>query len=393
MSTIKIKNDFGWQSVASVVEPSHVLAKDVNFYDYDGALVYSYTASEFLIHNMMPALPKHKGLKGQGWNWSIESALNYVSKYGRLNVGATYITDDGKTRFYISISDLAFMSLRIIFAVNGTVVVDWGDGNTETITGTSSDLGNSAVLTTNDHTYTSVGDYIITLDVDGMLSFTNMGSTYNNYGTLMPPISYETNAKRAVWGMLTKIETGKNIFAFGENSFREFYNLKTVTIPEYTYVYVAAFRYCDSLKALIVPIGIDVARAYAYDCHSINIIVNPHTIKEFRNDNTCTNDYCLKSFIIPDAPATLQGGMLSNCQCIMSMVIPDAVTTINANAFSSTSIHELHFTSTTPPTVANSNAFSNLPTACKIYVPTGSRSAYTSATNYPSSSTYTYIEE
>lgn len=33
------------------------------------------------------------------------------------------------------------------------------------------------------------------------------------------------------------------------------------------------------------------------------------------------------------------------------------------------------------------------PTGCKIYVPTGSLAAYTSTSNYPSSSTYTYIEE
>jgi hypothetical protein len=53
----------------------------------------------------------------------------------------------------------------------------------------------------------------------------------------------------------------------------------------------------------------------------------------------------------------------------------------------------LRFNSATPPTVANSNAFSNLQSTCIISVPTGKLSAYTSAANYPSSSTYTYIEE
>ena len=57
------------------------------------------------------------------------------------------------------------------------------------------------------------------------------------------------------------------------------------------------------------------------------------------------------------------------------------------------SIEELHFTSQTPPTLASSGAFSKLPTTCKIYVPAGTLSAYTSAKNYPSASTYTYIEE
>ena len=62
-------------------------------------------------------------------------------------------------------------------------------------------------------------------------------------------------------------------------------------------------------------------------------------------------------------------------------------------AFSGNSaLASLKFESTTPPTVANSNAFNNVPTDCKIYVPAGTLSAYTSATNYPSSSTYTYVE-
>lgn len=56
-------------------------------------------------------------------------------------------------------------------------------------------------------------------------------------------------------------------------------------------------------------------------------------------------------------------------------------------------LEEFHFTSETPPTVASSTTFQELPTTCKIYIPTGTLDAYTSATNYPSASTYTYIEE
>ena len=56
-------------------------------------------------------------------------------------------------------------------------------------------------------------------------------------------------------------------------------------------------------------------------------------------------------------------------------------------------LKELHFKPTTPPAVANANAFTGLPTDCVIYVPTGKLSAYTSAQNYPSSASYTYVEE
>ena len=68
--------------------------------------------------------------------------------------------------------------------------------------------------------------------------------------------------------------------------------------------------------------------------------------------------------------------------------------TIKAQAFEGcSSLAELHFRSSTPPTVNNSNAWTGIPSTCKIYVPTGSLSAYTSATNMPNPSIYTYTEE
>ena len=56
-------------------------------------------------------------------------------------------------------------------------------------------------------------------------------------------------------------------------------------------------------------------------------------------------------------------------------------------------INEIYFKSTTPPIIPNSNAFSSIPSTCKIYVPDGTLETYTTATNYPNPNTYTYIEE
>lgn len=53
----------------------------------------------------MPANPTHEGLTAQGWNWSLIDAKNYVNKYGKLNIGQMYITSDGKTRLYITLSE------------------------------------------------------------------------------------------------------------------------------------------------------------------------------------------------------------------------------------------------------------------------------------------------
>ena len=78
---------------------------------------------------------------------------------------------------------------------------------------------------------------------------------------------------------------------------------------------------------------------------------------------------------------------------LQEIEIPAAVTSIGNSAFQYCySMAELKFLGSTPPTIGGSSAFSGLPAACKIYVPSGSLSAYTSTANMPSSSTYTYIE-
>lgn len=73
--------------------------------------------------------------------------------------------------------------------------------------------------------------------------------------------------------------------------------------------------------------------------------------------------------------------------------LPEGLTNLAAGVFwGCTGLEEVHFTSETPPTLG-SGVFKEAPTTCKFYVPAGTLSAYTSASNYPSASTYTYIEE
>ena len=75
--------------------------------------------------------------------------------------------------------------------------------------------------------------------------------------------------------------------------------------------------------------------------------------------------------------------------------LPEVLTAMNYGVFyNCTGLEEVHFTSETPPSISGgTDVFKNVPATCKIYVPAGALSAYTSAKNYPSASTYTYIEE
>lgn len=161
-----------------------VSPKAVNFRDYDGTILHSYTKEEFLALAELPELPTQEGLTCQEWNWTLADAQEYVAEYGVLEVGATYITDDGKTRLYIEIASQGRMDVPLYFqqTIANGVTIDWGDGSaTETLSGT----GN--VNTT--HKYADIGKYVITLDVaegcvlslgHGSSSYCVMGSTSND---------------------------------------------------------------------------------------------------------------------------------------------------------------------------------------------------------------------
>ena len=78
--------------------------KDVNFYDYDGTRLYSYTAQEFLALTEMPASPTQEGLTFQEWNWSLTDAKAYVISYEMIDIGAIYTTTDGSLRVGLSLT-------------------------------------------------------------------------------------------------------------------------------------------------------------------------------------------------------------------------------------------------------------------------------------------------
>lgn len=84
---------------------------------------------------------------------------------------------------------------------------------------------------------------------------------------------------------------------------------------------------------------------------------------------------------------------MATCLSLVSATISESITSIGSSAFNSCyGLGFIKFKPLTPPTVSNSTAFGALPADCVIYVPRGSLEAYTTATNYPISSAYTYVE-
>lgn len=94
-------------SIPSGGETPEAEWKDVNFIDYDGKNLYSYTTAEALALTALPPAPDRtsKGLTFQEWNYTLAQLKENAQDTGKCTAGATYKTTDGKTRIFITIYD------------------------------------------------------------------------------------------------------------------------------------------------------------------------------------------------------------------------------------------------------------------------------------------------
>lgn len=93
----------------------NVERKDVNFYDYDGTLLYSYTSEEAQTLTTLPELPTREGLISQCWNYTLEGIANNNYK---CDVGVIYDVEPLKEGDYYDGTeqriDLSFTNVNYV---------------------------------------------------------------------------------------------------------------------------------------------------------------------------------------------------------------------------------------------------------------------------------------
>ena len=361
-------------------------ANDVNFRDYDGTIVASYSAANFAALAALPENPTHDGLTAQGWNWALSDAKTYVAAHGKLEIGQMYTTTDGKTRIHIELTE-GRLEPVLGLGVNGSVDIDWGDGSEHTtLTGTDVDV----YVSTSPHTYHAAGKYVIALTITGAAQFLMNSKAC---GLLMKN-GLNAAESRCYANAIKKICIGNNMTSIGSGALINCYLLSAVTLPDsVTSIGESAFQDCNSLSSVTIPDGVTSIGSNAFfNCYSLRTVTLPDGVTSI-GDYTFYYCYSLAFITIPDSVTSIEAYAFQNCNSLSVATIPDGVTDIEIYAFSGCyGLAKIFFCSDTPPTVSNSNAFSGIPTDCKIYVPHGSLSAYTSNRDYPDSSTYTYIE-
>ena len=333
---------------------SDVVMKDVNFYDYDGTLVASYTLAEAQALTTLPDGPTHDGLTFQGWNWSLEK-IHALTR--PMNVGAMYITDDGKTRIYIRLEE-GRTSPMLGVCPNGTVTVDWGDGTTpDILTGTST----TTVKWTPNHAYAAPGEYVIKLTVDGTMGF--YGDSSSSGGSAILRYSSASDNRNYVYrNSIEKIEIGSSVTSIANYAFYGCYSLTSITIPNgVTSIGQYTFNYCYSLASITIPDSVtSIGQSAFSSCYSIALIT------------------------IPDGITSIANKAFSNCYSLASITIPDSVTNIENYAFNNCySVAFYDFSNyTSVPTLSNTNAFSSIAADCQIRVPASLVDAWKAATNW-----------
>ena len=398
---------------------------DITFYDYEGTIVESWTLAELANKTALPAYPSHEGLICQGWNWSL---ADLKSTNRKMNVGAMYITDDGKTRIYIHLEE-GRTSPMLGVCPRGTVTVDWGDGTTpDTLTGTST----STVKWTPTHNYAAPGDYVIKLTVDGEMGFTDpTRAGGGSYSCILRYNRANDERNRAYVKTVKKVEIGSGITSIGKGAFAYCYSLVSVTIPAgitsieanpfancyvlaaitipagvtsvsgsmvsgcYALASVAipasvasigsyAFSYCSALHTITMPDIVTSIGAYAFNnCYTVAMITIPAGITNIGN-SAFSYCYGLAPFLIPSGVTVISSSMFNGCYTFPSFSFPSGVTSIGAYAFSYCfSATYYDFTKcTSVPTLANTNAFGGITADCEIRVPAALVDEWKAATNW-----------
>lgn len=270
---------------------------------------------------------------------TMEDVTDYASVQINADVVGYKVYNDGATHLYISVNEVT-RKLALQMALYGSLAIDWGDGSTSTLTGT-----NSASTKRVSHEYAKGGFYhircVFTPGTTGASCNFAKGS---NFGSVIFSDA-DGSANYAYRSVLLAIENGSAKTGF-ENVFR--------------YIYAVCYA---------------------------------HITDTSLGTSAFNGSYALSKIDMPNI-VTIGNSAFGNCTGLGSVVIPASCTSIGDSAFSGcASLREIHFKASTPPTLSGSNVFTSLNLSCKIYVPMGSLAAYTTATNYPSSSNYTYEEE
>lgn len=379
---------------------TEVEEKDVNFYDYDGKRLYSYTKAEFLALDSLPTTPTHEGLTSQGWSWTLADAQTSVAELGELDIGHYVITSDGATKIYVNFTDEYRLSPYLCFAVNGTATIDWGDNTTSTATGT--DL---TTLVRTQHTYATTGNYVISISGDEIRFITkNTSYGYSMIFTMDETVT--TQSRENIYtNAIYRIELGNNVTTLESYSFGHLNSLKVLTTSkDIIFVNSQALSQCSFLKFYLYPPVSTAGASGFYECRALKRVLfskttistnsslfnSCHSLEKITTYNIAlknsafNNCYSLKKVVCNNTETSISASLFGTCRSLTHYKADSRVTRVRAQAFyECLSLKLVDFTSLSAvPTLDNVNAFTGVPDDYIILVPDNLYNSWITANNW-----------
>ena len=410
---------------------------DVTYFDYDGTILYSYTKAQFLQLSAHPESPTYDDLTFEKWNWDLSDAKTYVTKWGKLNIGAQCYTTDDKDHIYIK-TPKNNSTLTLFLHAAGTTSsdkVDWGDGSPE------EDITNNGAYTTNNHTYATAGEYVIKVtNTSNHLHFANFGTntraSFLRNGSGNSQSSY--NSTPISW--VTKIAFSKYYDYYNSNGvFAGMPNLRAIALSSNSKGILNYgqynFRYSPYLKYITCPDGLTSLSSNAFQDTGLEHISFPKSFKTLNGscllrtrveelyfpENTsgslsstcCQACYQAKEIICPIVPSsggltnqafdscmntetlilgeftTINLAAIASMQSLKELKVPSTVTSISQNSYGLMSLMVLDFSDHTAiPSLSSSTALNNVNTEFKIIVPDDLYSTWITTGNWGSYSSH-----
>ena len=323
----------GGASTIESFEPEWI--EDICFWDYDGTLILHIPVSAAKHLTSLPEVPEHTGLVFQEWNYTLEEIQNTTYP---LDVGATYITEDGHTHAVIKITDSSKRAVPLHFrqTVANGVTVYWGDGTSSK----SATVGRTSLT----HTYSAIGTYEIRLEVtDGCVM--NPGGGGSSYAFIG---GSDTTYRK----YLTEMYLGDNKTQLSTYSVYWHFNLKYITIPIGGIVEGVEYMLYNSYgpRTVIIPRGISNLGKYSIsgigntESENFNCRISiPATVTTL-GDRVPSNLHRTNGrVVIPPGVTTIGNYGLSTCNYITRVYLPPGLTSVGSNfTYNCRCLLELH---------------------------------------------------
>lgn len=333
--------------------------KDINFFDYDGTLLYSFTLAEAWALTALPPLPEHDGLVCQGWNWTLEE-VNAANRPALI--GPNYDTIDGSTKLHIdTVVDGLTVTLYLYQSAANDISIDWGDGSATSTHGTS---GKFSI----NHVYEDGGKYEI------LLSSARKSMELGDFAQVIvaPDIVREANI-------------GSQTTQISAYAFDSLERLERVSFSQSNkFSGTDIFDNCRGLRFLSLPKNAPSAPG-SYFCRSASALFGVAAPRTFTFGSGAFMDaYSVRYLIVPDKTASVPLTFARAAYGVAKVFFPPSVSTISANAFANcTNVLLYDFSRhTSVPSLANVSAFTGINANCKIRVPSALYNSWSNASNW-----------